>query len=956
MDKINLFVFFLPVAIFLFWGVVGYATLGLLNIQYKSLQNILLAPVIGFAITLLFTFTFNQIGMPVNNFSTILTIILLCVSSTLLWWQKPSFPFKSYLPFAALLLLALCLIGYPLLKYGFNWISYSNPDEGFYCLGATRLLYHGFFEIPNTTDLLKGSDYSLFWWFLHVPFMHRAGSELLLAWLSGLMKIAPYEIYMPLILSLHLTLISTTGAMVYQASSSRKISFAVCLLLTFSALAALGTLYQLIAQVGGLTLLIASCVLLFQICNQQQASRPLYQSLLIAIVVSALFVYYPEIAPFLVLGFLLAFIIGMLKKWKPDYTFFAILGLCIVFGSIILNSYWINAISFMLNCSLSHVGYLSSKQAELGSLFPYLLLPTGLANLLGFQNISAFPKEPWLSISILTSFPLFIGMIIMAVKQTYTRFTPAIMTLIMIIMGFELFHLKNGFGLFKLAMYIQPFLLSVLGIGLFSLFKRNVMPYVIIAMFAFINFNIQYTYVKSSYGDVGSPFVELSNASKSHLFQEINQLLHQIPFSSAIAFDTPNAIIVDIVATYFHNRKSSFHSDVYFCNAKKLYSTNNIFKFFMPSYYKAAEKLDRDLDSLSTKATFVVHDPTNPSLTNSFVVPIAKLTPDTSFLMSTSLREIFNHRKYKEKPDSNFEISAMKNVNNYLIFINSDLGQHYLDGYADAISIYNFEKDLLYKDRSMAAVERYLLFRPVNPSPKIRLELNMTTTLNGDSDNSLPPAAIIGEKRILLPMVGRGSARVFSPPFNPQLINYTPYFMLDMGRVGKKFSDNRSGLLNLYGNNISLDRRLLVGFLRDISLVSEEEYNKLKPPSVLSKFPDDLANPDLEYSGIYEDGWISEHSYFNLTQPKDAKLVIKGELLKMNGPSPSSELVVSIDNHKLFSKEIYPGYFIIKLNVANNPGRHNIALHFSKVVSLPRGDNRPVSAKIESLGFEKVTT
>ena len=37
----------------------------------------------------------------------------------------------------------------------------------------------------------------------------------------------------------------------------------------------------------------------------------------------------------------------------------------------------------------------------------------------------------------------------------------------------------------------------------------------------------------------------------------------------------------------------------------------------------------------------------------------------------------------------------------------------------------------------------------------------------------------------------------------------------------------------------------------------------------MAAFPADLTYPDLEYSGIYEDGWIAESAFFSLSQPDE---------------------------------------------------------------------------------------
>src|SRR5215831_155052 len=112
-----------------------------------------------------------------------------------------------------------------------------------------------------------------------------------------------------------------------------------------------------------------------------------------------------------------------------------------------------------------------------------------------------------------------------------------------------------------------------------------------------------------------------------------------------------------------------------------------------------------------------------------------------------------------------------------------------------------------------------------------------------------------------------------------------------MGVEGTRFPEPRRGLMKLYGTDVSTDRRSLVGFLRDISLVSEEQYAAFKPPSEIAVFAynrNDLRdNPELEYSGIYEDGWVSEHSFCRLSQPAGSSgalhAVVKGDVPALPG-------------------------------------------------------------------------
>ena len=153
--------FSLPVGIFLYFSIVGYATLCLLRSKQNPLQNLLLAPAIGIALTLLPVFWLNYAGLPVKYFAVPLAFCLLFLSLFILIFQKPSVPYKQYIPFAGIFLLNLICVGLPLLHFGFNWLSYANNDMANYCLGALRFINHGYTDLPNTTELIQGKDYSL---------------------------------------------------------------------------------------------------------------------------------------------------------------------------------------------------------------------------------------------------------------------------------------------------------------------------------------------------------------------------------------------------------------------------------------------------------------------------------------------------------------------------------------------------------------------------------------------------------------------------------------------------------------------------------------------------------------------------------------------------------------------------------------------------------------------------
>src|SRR5262245_12768814 len=109
--------FGLSLALFAFWGVLGYVFLAILVKRNNLLQNMLLAPTVGIGVTLLPIFWLNRLGLPVGRFGVALLFVLLLVMVVLLWRVRPVVPLKNYRPFAVALLVALIVTGRPMLEF-----------------------------------------------------------------------------------------------------------------------------------------------------------------------------------------------------------------------------------------------------------------------------------------------------------------------------------------------------------------------------------------------------------------------------------------------------------------------------------------------------------------------------------------------------------------------------------------------------------------------------------------------------------------------------------------------------------------------------------------------------------------------------------------------------------------------------------------------------------------------
>lgn len=893
-------------------------------------------------------FWLNRAGIPVAQFGRVLALVLFFSSVGLLWRFRPKAPWQDYFPFACIFLLGLFMTGRPMLEFGFDWLSYANDDMATYCLGAHRFLKHGFFDIPNQEDLVNGQDYTLVYWFLHVAGGVRPGVELFLAWVVSLTGLMADQIFMPVTLAFHLVLISAAGAMVCQSSRLCIAALLTCLLLSLSALTSLGAIYQLIAQVSGLGLLAGCIALLLRPFKGMKTKTKVLHCVLSSILISGLLITYPEVSPFLILAFLLYALIGIIQRrltLKPLFTILSGIGL----GSlVILNTYLIDVVRFLIPQTSG--GLRISDPTNL--LFPYLLIPSGLANLWGMQSIAKLTPEPWLSISIVLGALLLLTVAINAIFLSQSGIPTAVVTTVMLGFSILLFVRKNDFGAFKIAMFIQPFMLGTLAVALSTMVQRLSKQVVAVFLICVIGLYAQINYVEASRGSKGYGATEVPDASQSRINAEFRQII-TLPSSPKLVMDTSNFVLAKLQSLYTQGRVAIFPSRDFFFNIAEYAQAN---KFFHTKLFDIIPSLIKARSESYPRLSFDLLDKSNLNIKNEFIaINLDKpLTENSNILLvaTTKKQGIFNRRNSDTLDSKNFIIKPWNEVYNHLIFIHSQLGQHYYFGDVKKISLYQLERDWFFPEQTVAGMGRHFLFHAINPSRKVRLVVNMTASLKSDSENQLPPADAIGTERQRFPLMGRGSARIFSPPLSPQIIAKTPYLGIDMGVEGQLFHGHKTGLMKLYGTDIPTDRRRIVGFGRDISLVSDEEYANLTPPSHLSSFPADLTNPDLEYSGIYEDGWVSEASFLKLIQPSSSsQFILHGTVPNINDSAFTSELRVLIDGKEVAQKILRPGEFDLEIEVPQGQGRRRIDLCFSKFQRLQSPDNRPVAAKLKFIGF-----
>ena len=987
-EDVSLLSFGLMVALFLFWEFLGFAVVSALHSRRNLLQNALLAPAVGMAVTVIPLFWLSRSGFAVRQFGLWLTITLLVLAAGLSWRFRPKFPLRRWTPFAAIFLLASILTGRPMLEFGFNWASYSNDDMANYVLGAHRLLDQPYLQLPDIESLALNRDATLGYWFFAVLGI-RPGGELMLAWLISLTRISGLQVFMPLIMAFHLALISASGALMCCSSRNRLAARLTCLWVSFSALSTLGVLYQLLAQVFGLGLLAGSAAVLVRFPESWPKGRMFRSGLLAGILISALFIAYPETIPFLAASVAGFWLVQQFVRQRTRLSSFLLpYGTAAICSLLILNVYLPEAFTFLrLQTRL--------KQASLDietSLFPYYLVPSGLANLWGLQPISLAADEPWLSAGIALGGLLLLAACAAAVWQSWRGHPAALLTLVMLFLALHLLARRVDFGLFKLAMFIQPFMAGTVVVAWLALIRdlkwndrRKIFPGRVIAvapilLCCLLGSRAQNYYVERSRGennDGRAGLTEVPGASATRFFEEAQQLADAVQ-TPIMLFDTANNVLAKCVSVYTKGKALSTPSKDHFrlqssedfqdaMSLKggfswmsglwpRLEHSNSRLKEYGLELIQARQKIYR-------RAEFDLLISNPKQLTNAFSLDVGATPPkvatsDVTVIQSLPSQSGLNRRHFHSLAiagSSRQLLSAepWETVKNHLVFVHSERGQHYYFADRRHIGLFPQEPDFFYKGSTMSGVGRYLLFQIINPARILRLGIELTASLKGDAENKLPPAAAIGAARQPLPFVGRGSARIFSGPLAPQMISERPFLGIDMGVDGTPFIQRRSGLMALYGKDVLLDYRHIVAFARDISVVTEEEYQILRRPNHLKRFPEDLANLGLEYSGIYEDGWVSEAAFFTLDRPaQDSLLMIRGSVPTVGDLAFRTELQVLVNQRPVLKKVLPVGHFDLKVDLRDGPGQHRIDLRFGTFQRLPSPDNRPVGAQLEFVGYE----
>jgi hypothetical protein len=310
----------------------------------------------------------------------------------------------------------------------------------------------------------------------------------------------------------------------------------------------------------------------------------------------------------------------------------------------------------------------------------------------------------------------------------------------------------------------------------------------------------------------------------------------------------------------------------------------------------------------------------------------------------------------QSRPQSGHLYAApLADLHNTLVLMDTDLAHWIIPGGLADTALWQWEGDFAGSPNGIQGVGRHLLFEVLNPVPGSRLLLDFTSGGLAQQGLALPPAAAFGTERLDLGLAGHGAGRVLSAPIEPREIDGHYYLAIDMGVDAGQFLGERQGLAALYNTNLRDDPRRLVGFVRNISLLTPDEAAALDPPGAVARLPADLMAPGLLFSGISEDGWLADKAWFRLGLPGPSnRLRIAGEIPGFSPKILGGIVRLFADGTKIAEAKLIAGQFDLTFPIPEASGPRIIALEFSEFDRLPPPDGRVVSIHLETLALGQV--
>jgi hypothetical protein len=906
MMKLQYHLGILPLLYFLFLLVLGRAFFEVTKIRMKGMAMWYLSPAMGLAVFGFIIGWQNQIGTPIRSFGRETVMVLTLASLGVLIWKKCRVPWKKLSVPMLLTMLFTGLVGFPLFRYGTDWVSYLNNDYANYCVGATRLLNFGFFEVPTSEALLSGSPAPVYW-AMHVGIGSRPVTDFVLAALGDASRLSPLKAYMPVILMFALVQAWALAGVVALRAQSQRLAIPAMAILFFAPLFILGVYYQLFAQVGGLALMLLAYALLVKPTRYRPWKANLLRLLPCAAAVGGLLWFYPESSPFALLaaGFVLLW--AWFKRPAERKARAAILG--IAAGITIL----------LLNINLLMIGkYFLVQVTHKGAaeMFPYFIDADAWARLLGW--VPFFHKAawwmPWTALTVVL-------LLLAAPLKRHLILVPV--AVVMALVALRLYTTAGEFGLFKLSMFAQP-MLAVGAAAVWSWRWPLILRLALVGGWLALTIPTAWQYYQFSIGEPGGPCegpyatqLGFPNRPKT---KGSCELINMGPGMEKIA-----TLYVD-----------NMSADPVPASSTALYWNMGALKGGQSTLLDPIKPLEKTFQNRYVYWDF----PRPPEVANVRYVlePHPLLSP-------------FNRMERRATFKDWFSVDRRDKVVNRLSWCPSGAAEEgeaaYKTAHIDHFDGFACEGDPsagAKERRTMLGMGRHLLFEVINPTEEIWVRICFTRSFTPKARTQLSrDAMIVGAGETPVGFVGNGSANVIVGPLKPLMLDGRAMIAFDLAEPVSRLADN--------------DRRKVGGWIRDISVLSTEQRRAVKPPQLLLlDTPQGLiSNPAMEYSGMAEDGIVAKDCWavFEAKAGVRNALRIEGSIPGVPGLEKGNSVTVSLNGVELRTAEIQPGSFevLFELPPQETVTSTKVTLSWKNSCILPGRDGREASAILKKMGI-----
>jgi hypothetical protein len=929
--------FVLSVALFIYFWVVGYVVVFVLYTRRDLVRSALLAPAVGIVATIYPIYVLSRLGFPVRTFAHVLTAVTVLLAIAAWAWWRPLLSGRRLLPYIILVIFALGAAGWPLLTLGFGWFGEVNPDMTNYVLSAHRLVDQPFVRVPDADVWLRQSDWAAY--FVSFPaFGARCATDLLLAWVIVLTGEHGAMVYMSLMVVLHVALILAATALISTPHRYARILAAA--LMSAAAMMSLGVVLQLFGQILGLLLLCLGCVLYLGPFYRLGRNALVRFAVLASIVVAVLVLSYPEVLPFLALAFTAYHCIGA-RNIRP-FVGRGVLALLAIGGvAIVLILPDVGALlAFMFNQAQGSQG--SGLHAEL---FPYFLVPSGLASLWGF-NVYYSVGSAFLPLGILCGAALTIFALIGAIWLAWREEPGATVTIVMGALGIFLFNESSGFGTFKLVMYMQPFLLTTTVLSFCLLLRtsnkfspRALLATAIVAGMIAVNLHVQATHIAAT--------LRRSEALKTATSRL--QDLARAPVDTPVLLDVPEYGQANLMESFIRGRATTTVSGEAAWDRIRGASLA-IVPLFTSDIRNEIRRLQGIDASLVQPLQFDLGANSPVHRFSRTKSPDGTPMGDAILFAPAADQSVVNDT-HKRPLDGRYYLVPTVGARNHLGMVDSSLGRPIIPGVIENVALWQREPDFA-SSGGIQAMGRHVLFEVFNARPDSRVLLEFTRGPLAADGQALPPAEVIGDGRSKSGFVGYGAARMLSAPVTARTIGGRTYVAIDMGVAPQRIMTFRRGLANLYNRHLSLDPRNIVGWARNISLLTEEEAGALTPPAGIDRFPAGLFQHGLLFSGLAEDGWMAAFARMRLGADDARAVRIVGNVPNVSGLASGLTIELTVDGRPVARRTVGPGDFELQAAMPAGTGPRWIELRADKSARLSAPDGRLVSMLLKSIKLE----